>query len=85
MNNHQLKNDSTSKIGKKDINKSSIYNNTFSKNEEIVKKIPLFEEKFTLTKKKTEETQLILEKKLITSTKIEIPIKYEDIYQRQRI
>ena len=68
MNNHQLKNDSNSKIGKKDINKSSIYNNTFSKNEEIVKKIPLFEEKFTLTKK-TEETQLILEKKLITSTK----------------
>jgi stress response protein YsnF len=80
MDNHQLKNDNKSKAGEKGIDTSSIYNNNFSKIEEIVKTIPLFEEKITLTKK-TEETQLILKKKLITSTKkIEIPIKHEEIY-----
>jgi hypothetical protein len=51
-----------------------------SQNEEIVKKIPLFTENFNITKK-TEETQLILAKKWVTSTKkIEIPIKYEEAY-----
>ncbi len=81
MDNHQSKNDNNNKTSDKDLDISSIdNNNNFSKIEEIVKTIPLFEEKFALAKK-TEETQLILEKKLITSTKkIEIPIKYEEIY-----
>jgi stress response protein YsnF len=80
MDNHHLKNDNNIKTSEKGVDTSTIYDNNFSKIEEIVKTIPLFEEKFTLAKK-TEETQLILEKKLITSTKkIEIPIKYEEIY-----
>jgi stress response protein YsnF len=47
--------------------------------EETIEKIPLFGENFDITKR-TEETQLILTKKWITSTKkIEIPIKYEEM------
>ncbi len=43
-------------------------NNNFSYGDEIVKKIPLFAENFDITKK-IEETQLILAKKWVTSTK----------------
>ncbi|MBA3751056.1 MAG: DUF2382 domain-containing protein [Nitrosopumilus sp.] len=58
---------------------SSKIKNIILQNEQIVEKIPLFAENFTVTKK-TEETQLILTKKWITTTtKIEIPIKYEEI------
>ncbi len=54
-------------------------NHSFSQGEEIAKTIPLFAENFDVTKK-TEETQLVLAKKWVDSTKkIEIPIKYEDI------
>jgi hypothetical protein len=52
---------------------------SFSQGEEIAKTIPLFAENFDVTKK-TEETQLVLAKKWVDSTKkIEIPIKYEEI------
>lgn len=52
---------------------------SFSQGEEIAKTIPLFAENFDVTKK-TEETQLVLAKKWVNSTKkIEIPIKYEEI------
>jgi stress response protein YsnF len=51
----------------------------FQQGEETVKKIPLFIENLDVTKK-TEETQLNLTKKWLTTTKkIEIPVKYEEI------
>ncbi len=54
-------------------------NHSFPQGEEIAKTIPLFAENFDVTKK-TEETQLVLAKKWVDSTKkIEIPIKYEEI------
>ena len=54
-------------------------NHSFSQGEELAKTIPLFAENFDVTKK-TEETQLVLAKKWVESTKkIEIPIKYEEI------
>ncbi|MEJ7642468.1 MAG: hypothetical protein WKF36_09790, partial [Candidatus Nitrosocosmicus sp.] len=54
-------------------------NHAFSQGEEIAKTIPLFAENFDVTKN-TEETQLVLAKKWVDSTKkIEIPIKYEEI------
>ena len=52
---------------------------TFSQNEKVERKIPLFGENFDVTKK-IEETQLNLSKKWVTTTKkIEIPVRYEDI------
>ena len=52
---------------------------SFSSNEEIIKKIPLFAENFDVTKR-IDETQLNLTKKWVTTTKrIEIPVKYEEI------
>ena len=52
MDNHQSKNDNNNKTSDKDLDISSIdNNNNFSKIEEIVKTIPLFEEKFALAKK----------------------------------
>ena len=60
------------------INNSQIESTTLG-NEETEKKIPLFADNIDVTKK-TEETQLSLSKKWITSTKkIEIPIKYEEM------
>ncbi len=51
-----------------------------SQSGEIIKTIPVFGEKFTITKT-TEHEELKLEKKWITSIKkIEIPVKYEEIY-----
>ena len=55
-------------------------NYTFSQNEETVEKIPLVAENFDITKK-TEESNVILAKNWVTSTKtIEIPVKYEEVY-----
>ena len=52
---------------------------SFSSNEEIMRKIPLFAENFDVTKR-IDETQLNLTKKWVTTTKtIEIPVKYEEI------
>ena len=52
---------------------------SFSSNEEIIRKIPLFAENFDVTKR-IDETQLNLTKKWVTTTKrIEIPVKYEEI------
>ncbi len=54
--------------------------NPFSYGGEIVQRIPLIGEKFTLTKK-TKEGQVNIEKRWTTATKkIEIPVKYEEIY-----
>ncbi len=54
-------------------------NNVFSQNEEVVKTVQLYAENFDISKK-TEETQVVLAKKWMDSTKkIEIPIKYEEI------
>ena len=62
-----------------DNDNSSKTKSTFSQGEEIERKIPLFAENFDVTKK-TEETQLNLKKKWVTTTKkIEIPIRYEEI------
>ena len=75
--------DLSSSNNKNEIESQKVASNikhSFQQDEQIVNTIPLFEEKFTVTKK-TEETQLILAKKLITSTKkIEIPIKYEEVF-----
>ena len=54
--------------------------NPFSYGSEIVQRISLIGEKFTLTKK-TKEGQVNIEKRWTTSAKkIEIPVKYEEIY-----
>ena len=54
--------------------------NPFSYGSEIVQRIPLIGEKFTLTKQ-TKEGQVSIEKRWTTATKkIEIPVKYEEIY-----
>ena len=81
MNNNQSQNEDNNKIQGKFIGSSTNNNNdNFAYREEIVKKIPLFTENFDITKK-IEETQLILVKKWVTSTKkIEIPIRYEEAY-----
>ena len=53
---------------------------SFSYDEKVAKVIPLFADNFTVTKK-TEESNVTLSKKFITATKkIEIPVKYEEVY-----
>ena len=50
------------------------------KTEELVRKIPLFNQKLDVTRK-TEKGNLIIEKKWITvKKKVEIPLKYEEIF-----
>ncbi len=54
--------------------------NSFSYDEKVAKVIPLFADNFTVTKK-TEESNVTLSKKFMTATKkIEIPVKYEEVY-----
>ena len=54
--------------------------NSFSYGNEIINKIPLKGEKFSITKK-TKEGKISIEKRWTTSTKkIEIPVSYEEIY-----
>ncbi|HYO05551.1 MAG TPA: DUF2382 domain-containing protein [Phototrophicaceae bacterium] len=54
--------------------------NSFSNGNEILNKIPLIGEKFSITKK-TKEGRISIEKRWATSTKkIEIPVSYEEIY-----
>lgn len=54
--------------------------NSFSYGNEIINKIPLIGEKFSITKK-TKEGKISIEKRWATSTKkIEIPVSYEEIY-----
>jgi stress response protein YsnF len=58
----------------------TIGDNPFSYGSEIVKKIPIVGEKFSVTKK-TKEGKISIEKRWATSTKkIEIPVSYEEIY-----
>ncbi len=53
---------------------------SFSYGNEIINKIPLIGEKFSITKK-TKEGKISIEKRWTTSTtKIEIPVSYEEIY-----
>lgn len=55
-------------------------NTPLQQKEEIIEKIPVYEEDFSISKEVT-KTQLHLEKKWINSTsKIEIPIKREEIF-----
>lgn len=55
-------------------------NTPLQQKEEIIEKIPLYEEDFSISKEVT-KTQLHLEKKWINSTsKIEIPTKHEEIF-----
>ncbi len=51
MGNHQIKNVNKSKACEKGIDTSSLYRNNFSKIEEIVKIIPLFEESLHVQKR----------------------------------
>ena len=54
--------------------------NQLQQKQEVVERIPIYEEDFSITKEIT-KTQLHLEKKWINSTKkIEIPIKYEEMF-----
>jgi stress response protein YsnF len=54
--------------------------NSFTYGNEIISKIPLKGEKFSITKK-TKEGKIRIEKRWTTSTKkIEIPVSYEEIY-----
>ena len=54
--------------------------NSFSYGNEIISKIPLKGEKFSITKR-TKEGKISIEKRWTTSTKkIEIPVSYEEIY-----
>ena len=78
----------SNKVGKDDDNTiqntnsavSTDQKNSFSYDEKIAKVIPLFAENFTVTKK-SEESNVTLSKKFITTTKkIEIPVKYEEVY-----
>ena len=70
MNKNQSQNEDNNKIkqGFMGLSTNNNNNNNFSYGKEIVKKIPLIGEKFDITKK-IEETQLILAKKWVTSTK----------------
>ncbi|MBA2268458.1 MAG: DUF2382 domain-containing protein [Thermoproteota archaeon] len=70
--------------GDQKINNLEGLNNSESdgliKTEELVRKIPLFNEKLDVTKK-TEKGNLRIEKKWITvKKKIEIPLKYEEVF-----
>lgn len=59
---------------------SNLDSNGLIKTEELVRKIPLFNEKLDITKK-TENGNLKIEKKWITiNKKIEIPLKYEEVF-----
>jgi stress response protein YsnF len=59
---------------------SNIDNNELIKTEELVSKIPLYNESFDVTKKE-ENGHLNIEKKWITSKKkIEIPVQHEEIF-----
>ena len=68
MNKNQSQNEDNNKIQGRFMGSSTNNNNNFSYVEETLKKIPLFAENFDITKK-IEETQLILAKKWVTSTK----------------
>jgi stress response protein YsnF len=76
---------SDSKVPSVDENTSNLdnvpsINTALKQEEEIIERIPLYEEDFSISKEVT-KTQLHLEKKWINSTsKIEIPTKQEEIF-----
>ncbi|HKU83346.1 MAG TPA: DUF2382 domain-containing protein [Candidatus Nitrosocosmicus sp.] len=64
---------------------SNLDSNGLIKTEELVQKIPLYNEKLDVTKK-NENGNLKIEKKWITVKKeIEIPLKYEEIYINDKV
>ena len=64
---------------------SNLDSNGLIKTEELVHKIPLYNEKLDVTKK-TEHGNLKIEKKWITVKKeIEIPLKYEEIFINDKV
>ena len=61
-------------------NEDTVNDNSFSNGNEIIKKIPLIGEKYSITKK-TKDGKITIEKRWSTSTKkIEIPVSFEEIY-----
>lgn len=70
--------DQNGSVGTHDI--GNIDNNELIKTEELVSRIPLYNESFNVTKKE-ENGHLNIEKKWITSKKkIEIPVQHEEIF-----
>ena len=64
---------------------SNLDSNGLIKTEELVQKIPLYNEKLDVTKK-SENGNLKIEKKWITVMKeIEIPLKYEEIFINDKV
>ena len=64
---------------------SNLDSNGLIKTEELVRKIPLYNEKLDVTKK-SENGNLKIEKKWITVKKeIEIPLKYEEIFINDKV
>ncbi len=80
MNSNKVDKDDDNTIQNTNSDISPGQKNSFSPDEKIAKVIPLFAENFTVTKK-SEESTVTLSKKFITTTKkIEIPVKYEEVY-----
>jgi stress response protein YsnF len=80
MNGNKVDKDDNNTIQNTNSEASPDQKNSFSYDEKIAKVIPLFAENFTVTKK-SEESNVTLSKKFITTTKkIEIPVKYEEVY-----
>jgi stress response protein YsnF len=80
MNSNKVDKDDDNTIQNTNSDISPGQKNSFSHDEKIAKVIPLFAENFTVTKK-SEESTVTLSKKFITTTKkIEIPVKYEEVY-----
>ena len=80
MNSNKVGKDDENTIQNTNSEASPDQKNSFSYDEKIAKVIPLFAENFTVTKK-SEESNVTLSKKFITTTKkIEIPVKYEEVY-----
>ena len=80
MNGNKVDKDDDSTIQNTNSEAHPDQKNSFSYDEKIAKVIPLFAENFTVTKK-SEESTVTLSKKFITTTKkIEIPVKYEEVY-----
>lgn len=82
MNNHTEYNNNGEKIPKESNNTNimNVDSKILLQNEELVRKIPLFKERFDVTKS-VEEGNLHIEKRWVTTTKkLEIPVKYEEIF-----
>jgi stress response protein YsnF len=80
MNSNKVDKDDDNTIQNTNSDISPGQKNSFSYDEKIATVIQLFAENLTV-KKKSEESTVTLSKKFITTTKkIEIPVKYEEVY-----